>query len=274
MLCTERGQVLLLPGERSVFDVNAEWEQRLAVKRREFWQQTPKSEALAAVRKAANVRPLAEIPPPKMVDTGKVDRDGYHIDKFVLHTDSGVPLPGLTYHPAQPGKDAYLYLHEGGKAADGAPGGPIEKLVREGHVVVAVDLRGTGETGGSTRADSLLGDAKSYFLAYLLSRSLVGIHTEDALSAGHFVANYKTKTPRRVHLIGVGRAGVPALHAAALEPDLFASVTLRRTLQSWSPVVGQSVPAGILTSTVHGALQTYDLPDLVRSLDAAKIHLE
>jgi cephalosporin-C deacetylase-like acetyl esterase len=274
LLCTERGQVLLLPGERSVFDINAEWEQRLAAKRREFWQRTPKGEALAAVRKTAGVRPLAEIPPPKMVDVGKVDRDGYHIDKFVLQTDSGVPLPGLTYHPAQPGKDAYLYLHEGGKVADGAAGGPIEKLVKEGHVVVSVDLRGTGETGRSGRPDSLAGDAKSYFLAYLLGRSLVGIHTEDALSAAHFVANYKTKMPRRVHLIGVGRAGVPALHAAAFEPDLFASVTLRRTPSAWSPIVGQSVPAGQLTSTVHGALATYDLPDLVRSLDPAKLHIE
>ena len=96
----------------------------------------------------------------------------------------------------------------------------------------------------------------------------------DRLSAGHFVANYKTKTPRRVHLVGIGRAGIAALHAAALEPDLFASVTLRRAPQSWSAIVGQSVPAGYLTSTVHGALQTYDLPDLVRSLDPAKVHVE
>ena len=92
--------------------------------------------------------------------------------------------------------------------------------------------------------------------------------------AGTDVANYKTKTPRRVHLIGDGTAGIPALHAAALEPELFASVTLRRTLEAWSPLVGQSVPAGQLTSTVHGALTTYDLPDLVRSLDPAILRIE
>jgi hypothetical protein len=273
LLCTERGQVLLLPGERSVFELNAQIEAQLAVERRTFWEKTPKSDALAAVRKTVGVRPLEEIAPPKMVEAGRVDRADYHIDKFVLHTDSGVPLPGLTYHPQKPVRDAYLYLHEGGKHVDGAPGGPIEKLVKDGYVVVAIDLRGTGETAAG-RPDGLLGDAKSYFLAYLLGQSLVGLHTEDALAGGQFVANYKTKTPRRVHLIGVGRAGIAALHAAALEPDLFASVTLRRMPASWSSLIPQSIPQGQLTTTVHGVLRTYDLPDLVRALDPAQVHIE
>ncbi len=273
LLCTEKGQVLLLPDERSAFTLNAQLDKQLATKRREFWEKTAKAEALTAVRKIAGIRPLAELTPPTMVETGRVDRADYHIDKFVLHNSSGVPLPGLTYHPQKPGRDAYLYLHEGGKTADGAPGGPIEKLVMEGSVVVAIDLRGTGETAAA-RADALFGDSKSYFLAYLLGQSIVGLHAEDTLSGAQFVANYKTKTPRKVHLIGVGRAGIAALHAAALEPDLFASITLRRTLDSWAGIVPQSVPQGQLTSTIHAALQTYDLPDLRCAIDPAKITIQ
>jgi hypothetical protein len=273
LLCTEKGQVMLLPGERSAFDLNAQIEQQLATKRREFWEKTSKAEALAEVRKIVGVRPLAEISEPRMVEAGRVDRPDYHIDKFVLHTDSGVPLPGLTYHPQKPGRDAYLYLHEGGKTADGAAGGPIEKLVMDGSVVVAIDLRGSGETAAA-RSDGLLGDSKSYFLSYLLGQSLVGLNTEDVLAGAQFVANYKTKTPRKVHLIGVGRASIAALHAAALEPDLFATVKLHRSLESWSAVVPQSVPQGRLTSAVHGALRTYDFPDLARAIDPAKITIE
>ena len=142
------GKVLLLPGEKSVFDLNGEYERALVERRREFWEKTPKAEALEAVRASVGVRPIADLPAPKMDEAGRVDRNGYHIDKFVLHTGSGVPLPGLTYHPAKPVDDAYLYLHEDGKAADGAPGGPIEKLVQAGNVVVAIDLRGIGETAG------------------------------------------------------------------------------------------------------------------------------
>src|SRR5262249_50614124 len=147
----------------------------------------------------------------------------------------------------------------------GAAGGPIEKLVMEGSVVVSIDLRGTGETAAG-RPDVLLGDSKTFFLAYLLGQSLVGLHTEDVLSGAQFVANYKTKTPRKVHLIGVGRAAIAALHAAALEPDTFASVTLRHMPGDWSSVVGQPAPQNRLTTTVHGALRIYDLPDLLRSL--------
>lgn len=272
LFCTDKGQVLLLPEERSVFGLNVEREQRLAELRREFWEKTPKADALRKVRETVGVRALKDLPP-KMVKAGRVERDGYHIDKLLLQTDSGVPLPALTFHPKDPHKDAYLYLHEDGKVADGGPGGPVEKLVRQGYVVVAVDLRGLGETAPG-KPDPLLGDWKGYYLAYLLGQSLVGLHTEDALSAGHFVAHYQTEEPRRVHLVGVGRAGIPALHAAALEPGLFASLTLRRSLPSWSDVVGQSVPSGQLTSTVHGALRIYDLPDLVRSLDPDTVHID
>lgn len=271
--CTERGQVLRLPGERSVFDLNAELAKELAEKRRVLWEKTPADEMLEMVRAAAGVRPLDDIPEPKFEDVGRVDRQDYHIDKFVLRTDSGVPLPGLTFHPPEPQDGAYLYLHEDGKLGDSDPGGPIEKLVREGHVVVAIDLRGTGETSNA-KPDELLGDWKSYYLAYLLGQSMVGLHTEDVITAGRFVAHYKTKTPRKVHVIAVGRHTVPALHAAALAPDLFASVTLQKPIAAWSPIVEQPAPAGLLTTTVHGALKVYDLPDLARVVGTEKLHIE
>jgi len=261
--CTERGQVLLLPGERSVFELNAEIAKGLAAKRYLLWEKTPKPEMLEEVRKRIGLRSIKELAEPKFADVGRVDRDGYHIDKFILQTDSGVPLPGLTYHPPEPRGEAYLYLHEDGKLADGAAGGPIEKLVKDGFVVVAVDLRGIGELAGD-KPDALLGDWKNYYLAYLLGQSLVGLHTEDTLAAGNFVAHYKTKTPRKVHLVAVGRTAIPAVHAAALAPDAFASVTFHKMPQSWSSIVAHPVPAGQLPMTVHGALQIYDLADLVR----------
>jgi cephalosporin-C deacetylase-like acetyl esterase len=273
LLCTEKGQVLLLPGEKSVFDLNAEEEQRLASGRRDLWSKSDKTNGLATVRKLAGIRPLAEIPEAKREKAGKVSRDTYHIDKLVLSTDSGVPLPALTYHPKEPQDEAYVYLHDGGKAADGAPGGPIEKLVGDGYVVVAVDLRGQGETA-SGKPDKLLGEWKSFYLAYLLGKPLVGMHAEDVLVTGRFVANYETKKPRKVHLVAVGNTGIAALHAMALEPELFASVTLRGTPESWSAVVGQKAPAGLLTSTVHGALRAYDLPDLMRTIGPDKIRIE
>ena len=56
-------------------------------------------------------------------------------------------------------------------------------------------------------------------------------------------------------------------------PDLFASVTLRNTPRSWSSLVAEKRPAGQLDSTVHGALEVYDLPDLVRLVGEDKVRI-
>ncbi len=268
LLCTPQGQVLRLAGEKSVIDLNADRAAALEPLRKAFWDATPRPDLLAKIRAVAGIRPLADIPAAKWEKAGKVQRDGYHIDKVVLRTDTGVPLPALTFHPPEPRDEAYLYVHDGGKAADDGPDGPIVKLVKEGYVVVAIDLRGWGETAAG-KPDPLLGDWKTFYLSYLLGKSLVGMRTEDVLTAGRWVANYQSKQPREVRLIGVGNGTVPALHAAALEPSLFRSVTLRGGLESWSALTRQRIPAGQLDNTVHNALRYYDLPDLRRLVDAA-----
>ena len=269
LLCTDRGQVLLLPGERSVFDLNAELEKSLAQNR----TQSNRDQLLDDVRRLAGIRPLDQQPKPSSNKAGKVQREGYHIDKLVMHTDSGIPMPALTFHPQDPDESAYLYVHDSGKAADGAVGGPIEKIVKDGLVVVSVDLRGQGETG-SGKPDGQLGDAKSFFLAYLLGQSIVGAHTEDILAAGQWVANYKSTKPREVHLIAVGRVGVAALHAAALNPKLFTSVTLKDCPKTWSTIPGEPAQSRWLTTTVHGALAAYDLTDLAKQIPAGKLRFD
>ncbi|MBC8355906.1 MAG: acetylxylan esterase [Planctomycetes bacterium] len=275
LLCTESGQVLNLTGERSVFDLNAEHQTQLEKQRLELWK-TESREAMAdKIREQVSVRKNKDLKPPKFEDAGRVQRGEYHIDQLVLRTDSGVPIPGLTFHPVSPQDDAYLYLHDSGKLGDSEPDGPIEQLVGDGYAVVSVDLRGQGETASGDRSE-LLTDWKTYYLAYLLGKPLLGLRVEDALSAGHFVAYYQKPKdkPRRVHLVGAGQAGIIALHAAALRPELFASVTLRNTPRDWSSLVEQSVPSGQLDSVVHGALEVYDLPDLVRLIGEDKVRFE
>ncbi|MEQ8786296.1 MAG: acetylxylan esterase [Pirellulaceae bacterium] len=273
LLCTPRGQVLRLPDERSVFDLNRQRETQLAKQRAAFWKKASRDEALAAVREKVGVRPLDKIGKLTMEKAGRVERDGYHIDKVVLTTPEGLPIPALTYHPADPRQDAYLYLHDGGKAADGGKDGPIEKLVSQGYVVVAVDLRGFGETA-SPRRDATFGEFKYYFLSYLNGQSMVGLRTEDALACGRWVANYQTQTPRNVHLVGVGSAGVVALHAAALEPKRFDEVTLRDTIPSFTKILEHDEPTGFLETAVHGALEVYDLPDLLKTLGDDRVKID
>ena len=94
--------------------------------------------------------------------------------------------------------------------------------------------------------------------------------------AAHFVAYYQKpkNSPRRVHLMGVGQAGIVALHAAALRPELFASVTLRNTPHEWASTVKRPIPAGLLEGTIHGALKVYDLPNLVQLIGMERVRFE
>jgi cephalosporin-C deacetylase-like acetyl esterase len=276
LLCTSSGQVLTeFPDELSVFDLNSTYESELATRRLSRWRGSDNKKLDSLVRTTIGVRPNADLKPPKFEDVSRIQREDYHIDKLILRTDSGIPLPGLTFHPPAPVDDAYVYLHEDGKLGDSEPDGPIEELVSEGYAVVTVDLRGQGETGTGKR-DATLTDWKTYYLSYLLGKSLVGMRVEDALAAADFVAFYQKKrdAPRKVHLVGVGHAGIVALHAAALNPKLFASVTLKKTPRSWASVVRLKSPAGHLDSTVHGVLGVYDLPDLVRLAGKDKVRFE
>jgi len=275
LLCTESGQVLQLPGECSVFDLNAEREAELAAQRQKLWKATPEDAMAMKIREKAGVRPDDQLAAPTWNKVGRVEREGCHIEKLVLRTGAGVPLPALTFHPEKPNGAACLYLHDDGKAADAAVGGAIENRVKDGTLVVSVDLRGQGETR-SGRSNEQLGDWKTYYLAYLLGKSLTGMRVEDAFAARYFACVYQGQEsePRQVHLVGVGQAGIVALHAAALRPELFTSVTLRDTPHDWASVVRQTNPAGQLDCTIHGALEVYDLPDLVRLAGEDKVSYE
>lgn len=271
LLCLETGQVLSLPGEKSVFDLNAESASELAMRRAE--RPLSDVELRKKIRSILRLRPAADVRPPQWEDRGRVPRADYHIDRLILKCDSGVIVPGLTYHPVMPSEDACLYLHDEGKAADGQPGGPIEAMVHTGVAVVSVDLRGQGETTSGKR-DPLLTDWKTYSLAYLLGDSMIGLRTADALAAADFVAWYqkdRSGSPRNVHLVADGQSGIVALHAAALHPELFASVTLKGTPRDWTTIVGDSAARGQLDSVIHGVLETYDLPDLVRLAGDGKV---
>ena len=273
--CTPKGQVMLADGARSVFDLNTDMEERLARERRSFWKQTPKAEALQRVRDIAGVRRLADIPDCKQEQVGVVERDGYRIEKLVLRPEHGMPLPALAFAPPRSNDDAYLYLHEGAKEADAGDGGPIERLVRAGHLVLAVDLPGIGETRSGKPGGQFGSEFKTYFLAYHLGKSFVGMRTEDILACARFLTTYRKRTnPYRVHLTAIGEAGPPALHAAALEPQAFASLTLRRSVVSWSNVVHTPETRNQLVNAVHGALRVYDLPDLLATLPEGQVTVE
>jgi dienelactone hydrolase len=274
-LCTPDGQVMRLPGARSVYDINRDFEAQLAAKRKGLWKNSGPQKMLDEVRRLTGIRRLGALAEPTCEKVGSIARPGFRIDKLVLRPEPGIWLPALAFVPETACGEATLYLHASGKQADAGPGGPIEKLVGQGQVVLAVDLRGLGETQTIEKSgySSFLGpEWRETFMAYMLGKSYLAGRAEDTLVCARFLAGYaKGEKPHRVHLAAIGLAGPPALHAAALEPQLFASVTLKRSLKSWSDVVRTSLAKNQLVNVVHGALAVYDLPDLLATLPKGEV---
>ncbi len=262
--CTPEGQVMLLEGARSTYDLNVDYERELAPKRKALWEHTPTAKMLTKVRALAGVRPLAEIPPPAVEELGQINGKNGTIRKLTLSPEPGIVLPALLFQPKDAGgKRGVLYLNERGKSADDSA---IARLVKEGNIVLAVDVRGTGETQQTAQGKfgaQLGSDWEDYYVAYVLGLSYVGMRAEDILVCGRWLGETASKG---IELQAVGNVGVPALHAAALEPQLFERVHLEGVLRSWSDVVHTRPTKNQLINTIHGALTVYDLPDLAAVL--------
>ncbi|HEV7403126.1 MAG TPA: acetylxylan esterase [Chthoniobacteraceae bacterium] len=273
-LCTPEGDVLRQPGARSFFELNAAMAAPLVAERQRFWKENPLPAGLAKVRELARIRPLAEIPAVTATVGETIQRGPVRIEKMILRNAEGTVIPALLFRSAKPGAVTRLYVHGVGTAADAGPQGKLETMALAGETVLAADVRGLGEMEGRKSPPSLQAlsepNWKSASLASLLGRSIVGLRSEDILACARF-ASEMWAAGGPIQLTGIGEAGVPALHAVALEPQLFAGARIERTLESWHDLVRSSHSKNQQINTVNGALRFYDLPNLVSALPAGKL---
>lgn len=265
-----QGQVMLIDGARNVYDLNTAREEELAKQRAANWRGGASAALMDRVRALAGIRTLDALPKPGVSQQSETMLDGYRAEKLILSPEAGIWLPAILAHPknSAPKEVAVLFTEEGKDAAG------IKALLETGAAVLAVDLRGMGETRQTkqTSGGPEVGlDWEDNYAAYALGRSYVGMRAEDVLVCARYAA--ETLSVGQVRLMAVGQACVPALHAAALEPGLFSSVNLERPLVSWSNVVRMRPTRDQLSSAVNAALEAYDLPDLAASL-GTKLRVE
>ena len=273
--CTADGMVMTLPGARSVYDLNQDYEDELAKQRAAAWASGDRVSLLERVRKLAGIRRLVELPKPQVEIVRTIGREGYTIEQLLIQPEDGVTLSALCFLPdKRTSNDVVLYLHTEGKTTDAGVDGPIENFVQSGAAVLAVDLRGTGQTQADRKRNFYTAEYQDAMMAYLLGRSYIAMRTEDILASARYAADrFSGARLGGVLMIAIGNIGIPALHAAALEPQLFKHLSLSQTLSSWSNVIHNRLNHGLITHVVHGALRYYDLPDLAATLDE-KITIE
>jgi cephalosporin-C deacetylase-like acetyl esterase len=275
---TRAGQVVReYVDEVTIQSLNLQRARRLAASREAFWTAKDKEACLAEVRRLIGFRPnLAEV---SVATKGVVQREGYRIEKLVIHREDELPIPALLFVPdKRPARlPATLYVDGTGKAVDAQPDGPIETLVRQQRIILSIDVRGYGET-----ADDLEKSPGKFFnvefrtavLAIHIGRPLLGQRAEDVAAALDILTARDDVDRGQIELVGVDRAGPVALHAAALDPR-FAGVVVRSEIRSWiDDVVAKPLQPDLFGHVVPGALEKYDLPDLERVIAPRPVRIE
>lgn len=259
MQCTPSGQVQLLPGARGMVEVlRARADAAPA-------RTTPVSERVSELL-AVDLNPgAAEV----VRSAAPGDWHGHKVDRVQLNSEPGIALPVLIIHPAGAPRSAAVFAHAEGKQALLESDGPLKTALDSGTLVVAVDLRGLGESSAKTTHNpTLIGeDWQDSFRAYLMGDSLLRGRVQDLVCVVAFVKQeLSSDLPLSLHAWDA--ATTPALHAAALQPTAYAEVVMHGGLRSWRAVFDAPPPPGTLGNVVQGGLLAYDLPELSAAVSA------
>lgn len=216
--------------------------------------------------------PLREKPSLKTRSYGHIARSGYRIEKLTYESELGILIPALMFVPegGQKRKPAVVYVDGRGKSAQAGRGGDLEQLANAGFVVLAIDVRGMGETEvlGSEQAHDVrpyFGDYDSAMTALVVGKPLVGMRALDISRAVDLLQTREDVDPDRILAFGRGNGAVSVLYAATLDERL-KKIVLERMLGSYQTVVDQKIHRQVFENVVPSALRFFDLPDLVAAL--------
>lgn len=205
---------------------------------------------------------------PVMKKMGVIDGKGYHIERIKIIRKKELALPGLLFVPDSiaGSRPAVLYVNGQGKTADMEPGGAIESLLKQGYIVLAIDMRGTGESKNTIdyRYTSYMYDEDyvNLMLSMHLGRPMLGQRVGEVLASVEVLAGKEQVDATNISVTGIGLAGPVVLHAAVFD-DRISSVMIKNSIVSWLDIVRAPLADGILSHVVPGALEYYDLADLV-----------
>jgi len=283
---TPTGQISTYLGGKMIFDINREEALKLIgdlENRRKEPDAHINNVRLKAIKLSGYVPPGDYEADPFI--NGRYQRDGYSVEKLAIRGEGEYPVPLLLFVPQNGLKKhpAVIYLHSEGKAAEAGAEGEIEKLVKRGFLVAAVDLTGTGET----KNNAARGIATGY-TALLTGRSIIGIQTGDIVRTKLFLHSRNDIETGKITAIAVNETCIPLLHAAAFDTS-FKKLILTGSLISYRSVVmnrfyrigftkreggGTHHPYEVDFSWgIAGVLTGYDLPDLIACISPGKVIL-
>jgi cephalosporin-C deacetylase-like acetyl esterase len=201
-------------------------------------------------------------------------RKGYQVEKIEFLSEPGIYIPTWVFVPEKRNsKPATLWVSEAGKEAEGNEFQLLEKLTRRGDLIIAVDIRGIGETAPGGDNPEYTGpyghlfnsETGMSYMTWFMDESLFGMRVRDVLRSVDYAYSRPDIGNAGLRVVGKGQGALWSLYAAVFEPRI-SSVIAQNGLATYRS----------LTQTdryVHGAdifirdvLLHYDLPHVAAAV--------
>jgi cephalosporin-C deacetylase-like acetyl esterase len=213
-------------------------------------------------------------------------RKGYRIEKIQFLSETGIYIPAWVYVPDnKTGKlHSILYVSDEGIEAEGMEfqgeeesgltPGVLDTLARKGSLVVAVDVRGIGETRPPHCSEAPAGnefrqlfnvETALAYMAWYMGQSLLGMRVQDVVRSVDYVMSRSDADREQLCVIGIGRGGLWCLYAAALDPRIRSLICVCSILsyKSLTQVDRYLYGADIF---IPGVLVQLDLPQVAAAI--------
>jgi len=211
----------------------------------------------------------------KAVFSGRYVREEYMLEKYLIPGDGDYMLPAAMLKPIGGGnKEVLLLLHEQGMEQAAVQDSLlIYSMLKQGYSLCLFDVRGIGSLGpGYLKGDAYIDNTSfnQWFAGNLTNKSLVAMRAEDILRITHFVKN-DFEEFGTISALASGASGSALLHAAVFDTSI-QNIGLLHPFMSFADIVlNPDYSPALIPWTVAGAIEAYDLSDLMAALSPRKL---
>lgn len=196
------------------------------------------------------------------------------IEKLTYESEKGIVIPTLLIKPknVKSGSPVYIYASDKGKPGKFENSNLPFLLAKNGFIVLAIDVRGIGETSPTPPffANQFSGYTPPLYQNDELAircpgfgQTTLGMRTLDLIKGIDFLNSRDDLKGRKIVTVGEGLGGLWALLASVYDPRIDGVLTVG-TLPSYKLLITNQYYNVWGYFWVPGALHDFDIPDLTR----------
>ncbi len=271
---TSSGQIVESLGGESVFSLNRKIVEKQVLALREV-RNNPDEHLKELPSKVAQLSGFKY--PQKFghgVFSGRYVNSEYILEKYLIPGNGDYMLPAVLLKSKKTTSGSFVLLLDSEGMENAANKDSLaHELVHNGHSVLIMDFPGIGSMGpGYMKGDSYIENISygQWTSASLVGKSFVALRAEDIIRAVHFIRS-ELENPSSFSVIARGPLGSEILHAAVFEPYIRNVILINPFLSYADIATTRFYKPAFIPYVVAGAIQAYDLPDLMAHLSPGKL---